>query len=213
MGSLVVLFLSANTAPDAVVNGNWNVELFLFAVALASVFVQMIVVPFYNKGESLHKDYWASGRINWTIAALEADSLIPALAKMFILATEEQDDKRRRPEPEIEALLQRVDFIPHLEAAQSAMTRKVEIEKQYNRLKLLAAKLWRIGLGLVIVTICLPAVYVFLVPIHDRFQWLFWALAAVWLLTLCLSIAGLTRFHSQIGQFNGLLEIKSQEET
>ncbi len=207
--------LSADTthSPVATNGSGDSVNLFLLTLAWATAVIQLFVVLFCGKGESLHKDYWASGRINSTIAVLEADSLIPALAKMFNLATETQDDKRKRPEPEIEELLQGVDFIPHLEAAQDAMASIVAIKKQYGRLKQQASRLWQIGLGHVFATLCLPAIHVFLIPMHTRFQWLFWTVGAAWLLTLAMSILGFGRFHSQIGQFNDLLEIKSTEET
>lgn len=192
----------------------WGDEIALSALGLmwATAAIQFFVFPFYNKGESLHKDYWASGRINSTIAALEAGSLIPALAEMFNLATQEQEDKRRRPESEIEELLQRVDFHPFLESAQGAMTSIVAIKEQYRWLKQQASRLWQIGLGHVFATLCLPATHVFLVPIHARFQWLFWSVGVGWLFTLAVSILGFIRFHSHIVQFNDLLEISPAEE-
>jgi len=183
------------------------IRLFAVPLAWATLAIQLIVVPFYNKGELLHKDYWASGKINSAIAAIETGALIPSLARMFNLAADHQTDKRRRPEREMEALLQDVEFRPDLEAAQEAMSSMEGIKDQYRWLKLAASRLWKSGLVHAIATPCLPAVYVFLVPIGEKYYWLLGLVGFVWLLSLLFSGWGFVRFHSHLERFNQSLEL------
>lgn len=205
---------SVPTRPQTPSAIKWTevIQPFALGLAWATLVIQVLVLPFYNKGEKLHNDYFATGRINSTIAAFEAGLLIPALAKMFTVATHEQEDKRRRPESEIQQLLQRVDFIPLLESAQDAMSKIVAIDRQYEGLKQQASRVWRISLVHVVMTMFMPMTHVFLLPIHMRFQWLFWSAGAAWLVTLAISTCGFIRFHSQIAQFNNLLESPPAEE-
>ena len=113
----------------------------------------------------------------------------------------------------MEALLQSVEFAPDLENAQKAMSSMDEIKQQYHRLKLQASRLWKVGLVHAFVTPCLPAIHVFLIPLNDRFQWLFWPIVVVWASTLAIAIWGFIRFHWHIGRFNELLEIDLAEDT
>ena len=136
----------------------------------AIIWIQLVIIPFYNKGELLHKDYWASGRINSTLAAIEADQLIPSLARMFSLAAARQTDKRKRPEKEMEDLLQSVEFLPELGIAQDASITMDGIRQQYRRLRLLASRLWKTGLVHTIISPAIPVVHSFLVPLDIRWQ-------------------------------------------
>ena len=176
------------------------------SVGWAAIWVQLVVIPFFKKGESLYQDYMASGKINVALAAIDTGELIPAISRMFIRAMEAQKDKRKRPENEIEQLLQSVEFRPDLESAQLAVGAMEGIERNYSRLKVSASRLWRWGLGHVILTPLLPLIYVYLLPLDGKCQWLLFGAAVVWAITLLLSFSGLFRFHSQMGQFNSSLE-------
>ena len=189
------------------------VKLLTISIVWSSLAIQVFVVPFYNKGETLHKDYWGSGKINSTLAAIEAGTLIPSLARMFSLAASQQEDKRRRPEAEMEDLLQSVEFIPDLRTAQNAMSAMDAVRQQYSRLKQLASRLWKVGLFHVLATLLMPTVHVFLIPVDIRFQWLFWISVVGWALSLMLIVWGFFGFHAQIQRFNTLLEINVVQDT
>jgi len=154
----------------------------------------------------LHKDYWASGRMNSVIAGIEADRLIPALARMFTRAIDAQEDKRKRPENEIHALLQSVEFLPELKEAQDSMSSMDELENRYNQLKIIAGRLWKWGFAHVILTPALPATYIFLLPIDHRWTWALIAVFVVWLIALGFSIYGALKFHTHLGRFTTSLE-------
>src|SRR5262249_49938187 len=102
------------------------------AVAWAGIWIQLLVIPFLGKGEKLHQDYFASGKLNAAIAAIEANRLIPAVASMFNRALDAQPDRRRRVD--MEALLQAVAFLPDLQAAHEATTCIENLNKAYNGL-------------------------------------------------------------------------------
>ena len=193
----------------------WSKAITLFSLSFfwLSFVIQLFILPFYNKSENLYKDYRASGRINSTIAALEAGELIPALAKMFTLAANHQTDKRRRPETEMENLLQSVEFIPDLASAQDAMIKMDSIRQQYERLKKLASRLWKIALLHAFVTLCIPAIYVFFIPAYIRIWIIFWTSVVIWLLSLSFTLADFFRFEKQIQLFNSSLEIDDTEGT
>ena len=197
---------------DAPSSGTKDIlKLFGLALPWAVVIIQLLVLPFYQKGEKLHKDYSASGAINSAIAAIESDQLISSLARMFKMATDQQEDKRRRPENEIEELLQSVRFLPDLQKARDAMSLMDGVQQQYMRLKLSASRLWRTGLTHAIASLMLPTIHAFLVPLDERWEWLFWGMIAVWLISLTMAVWGFVRFHAQIEQFNALLENHSVE--
>jgi hypothetical protein len=156
-------------APSGVAFG--PIAIFTAALAWASLWCQLVVLPFYNKGESLHKDYWATGRINAALAAIEADRLIPALVRMFLRAIDEQTDKRKRLADELPDLLQSVEFLPDLKASQDAVSAMDGIRDTYKRLKLSAARLWKVGLCHVLLTPVLPALYIFGLPLNPHVIW------------------------------------------
>lgn len=185
--------------------------LFTAGVAWAALWIQFVVVQFYGKGESLHKDYFANGRINAALAAIEADEMIPALCRMFLRAIEAQPDKRKRPEHEIEALLQSVEFLPDLKAAQDAMSKMESIQNRYHRLKLLASRLWKWGLSHTLLTPLIPSIYALLIPLDGRWQWALLGVGLLWITTLIICIVGLFRMHSQIEGFATSLEMRAVE--
>lgn len=185
--------------------------LFTASIAWAALWIQLVVLPFFGKAESLHKDYSATGRINAALAAIEADELIPALCRMFLRAIEAQADKRKRPEHEIEALLQSVEFLPDLRTAQEAMSKMDSIQHRYQRLKSLAAGLWKWGLAHTLLTPFLPTVYVLMMPIDARWRWALMGVCVLWIITLIYCVVGLFRIHLQIEGFITSLEVKAVE--
>ena len=162
------LVIAETAAAESMPNNPY--VLFTAGIAWAAIWIQVIVVQFFNKGEQLHQDYWARGQINTALAAIETDRLIPALSRMFNRAIEEQADKRKRPENEMEDLLQSVEFAPDLQTAQVAMSAMDGIRQGYAHLKVSAARLWKWGFAHALLTPLLPAIYVFLVPIDPRWQ-------------------------------------------
>jgi hypothetical protein len=182
--------------------------IFTAAVAWGSLWCQLVVLPFYNKGESLHKDYWATGRINAALGAIEADKLIPALARMFLRAVDEQPDKRRRLADELPDLLQAVEILPDLKASQDALSAMDAIRDTYERLKLSADRLWKVGLCHVLLTPVLPALYIFALPLYPDAIWALAIAALLWFLTLCLALIQMFRMHSHLDKFAGSLEIE-----
>jgi hypothetical protein len=179
--------------------------LFAAAVAWSALWCQLLVIPFYGKGEKLHQDYHSSGKLNSVLAAIEASRLIPALASMFNRALDEQSDKRKRPN--MEELLQAVQFLPDLEAAQGAMSTIENLRGRYESLRLRANRLWKWGLAHSIATPLLPAVYVYLLPFSDWLLWLLGAVTGFWVVTLGFSIIGMVRFHDIMSVFNKDLEV------
>lgn len=186
--------------------------LFGLGISWTLLVVNVVILPFYSKSESLHKDYWASGKINSTIAAIEARLLIPTLAKMFNLAADNQSDKRKRIAEEMEDLLQGVQFIPHLQAAQSAMSQMDLIRFRYEDLKQTSARLWKSGLLHVVFTLCLPAIELYVIPLHDGAHWLFWIISLLWAVTLIAIARNFFRFHRFIQEFIASLEINVKED-
>lgn len=172
---------------------------------------QCFIIPFYNRSENLHKDYWGNGKINSTLASIEVGVLIPALARMFNLAINEQTDRRRRPEAEMEALLQSADFAPDLTIAQDAMSEMDTLEREYRQLKNKTCHLWLTGLANVIFTLVALASYIFVNPNSTVYSWLFYSSIILWTLTLFYSFWGLFSYHRLLSHFNTSLEIKHNE--
>jgi len=181
-----------------------SLVLFAAAVAWATLWCQLVIIPFYGKGEKLHQDYHSSGKLNSVLASIEASRLIPALSSMFNRALDEQSDKRKRPN--MEELLQAVQFLPDLEAAQRAMGVIEDLRGRYKLLRLRANRLWKWGLAHSIVTPLIPAVYVYLLPFSDQLLWLLYVVAGCWIVTLGFSIVGMVRFHDIMSSFNQELE-------
>lgn len=182
-----------------------------FPIAWATIILQFVVIPFYNKRETLHKDFMQ--RKKFAMAHIETSQLIPALAQMFTMATDGQKDKRKRPEPELEELLLSSDFAPNLDKAQKAMSEIDSIELNYAKLKSASSTCWKLGLFNILVTIIAPTIYLFFSPHNQYTQWLFWIACVVWIVTVVVVFQYVFSIHRRIGLFLDSLEATESEET
>jgi hypothetical protein len=174
--------------------------------------MQLVVIPFYGKCELLHKDYASNGKMASAKANIESGKIIPALASMFNLAVEQQPDKRKRPEHEIEDLLHAAEFAPDLQIAQEGMGEIESLNSQYRLLRRSSAYTWKCGLLHVLSTLLVPSVYLFAIPHYSRMDIALWLLVAFWLLSLCGLIWLFFRFHGKMDQFNQSLEATQVQE-
>ncbi len=176
-------------------------EFFSFAAAVAwsGLWINLVIIPFFNKGEKLHQDYKEKGSLDAAFAAIESNRLLPTLASIFERAREAQEDKRSRID--MEALLQSVDFLPDLEQLEHALQAKRSIEECYKLLHALASRLWKWGLFHGFVTLLLPVSWLNVLP--DSI-WILvirilipvaWGLSLVWLVRLMFV------FHKQMAIF------------
>lgn len=200
--------LSDDAATPSTANAS-TVALFASAVAWAALWVNLIVIPFFGKSERLHLDYHSSGKLNAALSAIEANRLIPALAQMFNRALDAKADRRTRVD--IEALLQEVQFLPDLEAAQSAMAAMESLRSTYRTLCRRAGWLWMWGLAHSLSTLASTAIYVILIPQFDWSKSLLWAAIGCWSVTLLSAIWHMRRFFSQMSSFNRDLELHGGE--
>jgi len=197
----MVLF-AETTTHDSSPNVPW--VLIGSGIAWAVAWIQVLVLQFYGKSEKLHQDYHASGRLNQALSSIEADRLIPALARMFQRALDARDDRRERPD--IETLLNAVDFLPDLAKAQGAMAEIERIGARYADLKRLAGWVWKWGILHVLLSPALPTIYLSWTPDQTWASWAFVVLAFAWIITLGVSLWGFGRFHRRMTQFNEQLE-------
>jgi hypothetical protein len=177
---------------------------------------KLVVIPFYNKGEDLHKDYFG-GELNAAQAAIESNRVIPALGRMFERASDQRSDRRTRID--IEDLLQGIDYVPDLDEALDAMSAITSLKAQYELLHTKASRLWKWGAGHLVSTAltafamsmkrvegALSGVVTITVSQLDFWSWLCIALGMVWSLTLAVMVFQLFRFHSQMNDFRRSME-------
>lgn len=176
----------------------------------------LIVIPFYSKGEDLHKDYFG-GELNAAQAAIESNRVIPALGRMFERASNQRVDHRTRIV--IEELLQGIDFAPDLNEALDAMSAITSLKAQYELLHTKAGRLWKWGAGHLISTAliavamsldriedALSGVATITISQLDLWPWLCTTIGMLWLLTLAVMVFQWIRFRSQMDQFRRSLE-------
>src|SRR5260370_3428864 len=103
---------------------NSDVITFAGAVAWGAIWVNLVVLYFFGKGEKLHQDYKEKGSLDAGLAAIESRRLIPALARIFHRARDAQEDQRKKID--MTALLQdeNFDFGPDREELEAAMQQK-----------------------------------------------------------------------------------------
>ena len=199
---------------------NWICPDITTSVSIASITllwvaasVNLFVIPFYSKCESLHKDYATNGKLASAEASIESKQIIPALARMFILATDQRSDKRKRLEQqELEGLLHAAEFAADLELAQTGMSEIESIKGHYNRLRSSSKRTWSTALIHVAFSLSLPVAYLFLIPNFPRLGFSFWILLGGWGISLCMSISYFVRFHGNMERFNQSLETTSVQE-
>ena len=120
--------------------------------------LQLLIIPFLRKAETLQKDYITSGVLDAARSFVETKKLIPALAKMFVRIRDAQGDRRLRlGEDELQEILQQIDYIPNLELTQEAMEENNKLEGLFDSLQNATRYTWGLGLFHVIVMLCLPA--------------------------------------------------------
>jgi len=125
------------------------------AIAWDALWLQFVIIPFFSKDEALHKDYIASGGIDLAISYIESEKLIPVLAAMFEQARTAQEDRRRSPD--MNQLLQEVDYLPFLEDVENALKEKKQALDMLSRAQGIARWLWKVGGIHVISMAILPA--------------------------------------------------------
>ncbi|MCB0325547.1 MAG: hypothetical protein R3E01_13565 [Pirellulaceae bacterium] len=177
------------------------------SVAWAALWINLSVVPFFFKGETLYQDYSASGRLNASLASIESSQVIPALAKMFVQAAQAQHDKRKRPEHEIVELLNSVEFLPHLKDAQKAMGEMESLKLQYKKLRQCSKRIWQFGLAHSLLTPAICLLCMLLIPHWAYGTWVVTALSVVWLVALVLSASSFWRFHGLAHHFTAALDV------
>lgn len=177
-------------------------------VALAT---QLLIVPFYGKAARLFSDYWDGGKIRSAEASIESQKVIPALARMFVLVMDGQEDKRKRPETEIEDLLLAAKFQPDLEIAQAGMIEMQNLTRLYRRMKSLCNSIWIWALSHVVATLILPILYFFALPTLPQARHLFWLVAFVSLSTICVSLRRFFVFNSTELKFTSALEVSESD--
>jgi hypothetical protein len=170
---------------------------FAAAVGWAAIIINLVVIPFFGKGEKLHQDYDIDG----ALAAIEANLLIPALVQVFQKARDAQPDKRYRFDNEaMKELLQVID-LSDLGGLESALAQRKTMIKCFNSLNVLARRLWKWGLVQLLLSLGIPVVW----------QWLRvdepWDLVArgivvaAWAATLSWTFFGMFRFHRRMETF------------
>ena len=179
-------------------------------ISWATIILNFVVIPFFNKRESLHREFLQ--RMKFAIAHIETNSLIPSLVDMFTMATRSQKDKRKRPEPELETLLLSVDVAPYLENAQKAMSEIDSIRSNYGKVKVASSVCWKVGLLHVMVTILLPLLHLYALPLSNYAQWLIGATWIVWIVTIVVMFQYVFVIASRMGHFLDSLEATEGEE-
>jgi len=127
-------------------------------IAWDAVCLQLLIIPFFRKAETLHKDYLTDGVLDAALSFIETKKLIPALANMFVRIREAQPDRRKTlGEDEIQQILQQIDYVPDLKHAQEAMDRNNELKGLFDLLQNSTRRIWKFGLLHVIIMLCIPA--------------------------------------------------------
>lgn len=181
------------------------------------LWAQVVVIPFYNKGEDLHRNYFTAGELNTAQTAIESNRVIPALCRMFDRASDQRSDRRTRID--IQELLQGIDYVSDLDEALDAMSAITSLKAQYELLHAKASRLWKWGAGHLVSTAvlvfamsmkriedALSGVVTITVSQMDFWSWLCIALGMLWLLTLAVMVFQWFRFHGQINGFRRSME-------
>ena len=91
------------------------IAFFIPVIAWDAICLQLLIIPFIRKAETLQKDYLTDGVLDTALSFIETKKLIPALANMFVRIREAQGSRRIKvQEDEIQEVLQRIDYIRQL---------------------------------------------------------------------------------------------------
>jgi hypothetical protein len=140
---------------------NWHDIVLWYGPAFAWIvlWTQFVTLRFYDKNESLFKDFINSGALDLALSSIDAQKLVPALARLCDAVAEAKALKT----PEelnllvTEDILGEVDFLPHLAGAESALREEKTMQDFLERLQQQAAALWKLGLLHSLAVVFLPA--------------------------------------------------------
>jgi hypothetical protein len=164
------------------------------AVAWAAVWGNVVVIPFFQKREKLHQEYWANGTIDAALSFVESEKIIPIIADMVDKAKENTPAKRKSDTVQ---LLQSVRFLPDLEKLDVEMAKLKSLKDQFACLEVISTKVWKKGIAHIVFTLALPLA-------NQSPKFLEWILAGVgvfWAGTFVLMLAGLFSFHKKMNTF------------
>lgn len=184
------------------------IAFFIPVIAWDAICLQLLIVPFIRKAETLQKDYLTDGVLDTALSFIETKKLIPALAHMFVRIREAQVDRRKTlEEDELQQILQQIDYIPDLKLAQEAMDQNNELKGLFNSLQNSTSRIWKLGVLHVIITLCIPASH--LIPSgYDSFGMTTTIILAI--ITFLVAILAFRRFQEQMRQFLDLLKQNRQ---
>jgi hypothetical protein len=117
------------------------------AVAWNAFCLQLFILPFFRKRESMLKDYVTDGVLDAAKSYIEANRLIPTLASLFMRVRDAQGDRRRSlSESQVQEILQQVDYIAELSNAQEALAESNRLDSLYESMEREATLIWLLGL-------------------------------------------------------------------
>jgi hypothetical protein len=188
-------------------------QVFPFAIALSwsGLWINLVVIPFYNVREKWHKDYIDSGALDQVKTFIDSNKLIPNLAELIDLVIVEKKTKIKVPTA---TLLETVDFLPALEKTELAGREKAQLDNAFDLIHVTARKLWRWGLFHVGATFAVWLVLGILgpestsatsQPTVPREGIVFWVAIVVgslfWVISLCFVAVNFFKFDSRRDAF------------
>jgi len=178
-------------------------------IAWDAVCVQLFVLSFSRKPESLQKEYITAGVLDAALSYIETNKLIPTLASIFTRIREAQADRRRSlTEDEVEQLLQQIDYIGDLGKAQEAMVEMSSIKSLFDSLQTCARQISTWGLLHVVTTLALPVS----LCLHARHSLpVLVGSSGFIIVTLVLAFVHYVSFHRRMKVFLNLLKHNRQE--
>jgi hypothetical protein len=188
---------------------NWHDIILWYGPASAWVvlWTQFVTLRFYDKNESLFKDVVSSGAMDLAISSVEAQKLVPALARLCdaVAAAKALKTPKDLKLLTTEDILSEVDFLPHFSEAEAALREEKSMQDVLDRLHQLAATLWKLGLAHSLAVVFLPASFL----IHSTIVRGIVAsgLALVVSVTLVLLIMGVIRYHQKRDELNRSLSM------
>lgn len=179
-------------------------------VAWDALWIQILVIPFFSKGEDLHKDYDQSGALDAAISCVETKKIIPMLARMFCRVQQCQGGRPRKlTEEDVQELLNQVDYNDDLSDASEAMREANSMRAMLSSLQRNSDRIWKSGLCHILAVLAIPAVY--RMPGMYGIAGILGAIAIA-IGTLVIAIILVLRFHSRRADFLRLLQ-RNKERT
>ncbi len=168
------------------------------------LWAQIVVIPFYNKGEKLYREF--NSDRNLALSRIEANYLLPSLARLFEKAIKNQSDYRNKPN--MIELLNRTDYLNDLEEVENANVRTQSLNSNYHSLKNTVSWLWKSGFIHLI-----SSIIIVLNPfsILDQKLWgqiITMILILIFIGSFIIMVYGLFRFHKIMQKFQSDLEIE-----